>query len=152
MLSVRAQVNKQERTRRMNQIISFGNYSKPTSYDPTDNISLEYLDYHKCKSMNICGKNGSVGAEPTVAASPLHYSPVEVYANTYCITTPPSTNIPYEFIQKVDKTDQENLPQQQYAMTLNLFDPTKESPPNTFMHNLQNRIKTYYKSSFYISP
>jgi hypothetical protein len=41
MLSVRAQVNKQERTRRMNQIISFGNYSKPTSYDPTDNISLE---------------------------------------------------------------------------------------------------------------
>jgi hypothetical protein len=145
MLSVRAQVNKQERTRRMNQLISFGNYSKPTSYDPTDNISLEYLDYHKCKSMKMCAKNAA-------SVNPVNSSPVEIYANTYCITTPPSTNIPYEFIQKVDKSDQENLPQQQYAMTLNLFDPTKESPPNTFMNNLQQRIQTYYKPSFYISP
>lgn len=37
----------------------------------------------------------------------------------------------------------------EYSINQNLFDPSKSSPPNNFMSNLQKRIKKY-NNTFYV--
>jgi len=42
-----------------------------------------------------------------------------------------------------------NSPKSEYSNKQNLFDPSKSSPPNNFMNNLQKRIKMY-SNTFYV--
>jgi len=48
-----------------------------------------------------------------------------------------------------------NSPKSEYSINENLFDPSKSSPPNNFMNNLQKRIKMYsnifYEDSMVVS-
>jgi hypothetical protein len=46
--------------------------------------------------------------------------------------------------QKSPKSlDDNNFIDRQYGLTNNCFDPTKSSPPNTFLKNLEKRMSIY---------
>lgn len=58
----------------------------------------------------------------------------------YSISIPINETVP----QKSPKSFDDNIfINKQYSLTNNCFDPTKSSPPNTFLKNLELRMSIY---------
>jgi hypothetical protein len=61
----------------------------------------------------------------------------------YTISIPITENISQKSPSSLEKNKNNN---QQCELTSNFFDPTKSSPPNTFLKNLELRMSIYNTS------
>ncbi len=55
------------------------------------------------------------------------------------------TNKPKNTLEIGSDENDENKNDKQYELMRSMFDPMKESPPNTFMNKLETRFKSYHQ-------
>jgi len=97
-------------------------------------------NHHTCRkmTMTVPTYNNSIMYDPTDPAV-LDYIDYHSYKNK-------TTNKPKNTLEIVGSNENdENKNDKQYELQRSMFDPMKESPPNTFMNKLETRFKSYHQ-------